>query len=152
MRKRWLILMSMAIVAMLVLVACGNGDDDDDAEPTNTAAAGGAASTAPAAGGDATEMPGMSSSTTTVGMLDAMAFDPETLTVAAGEEVEIMLTNDGAIPHNMSVDDAGVDETLDGGESNTFSFTAPDEPGEYEIYCNVPGHREAGMVATLVVE
>lgn len=149
MRKQWLTLMSVAVIATLVLAACGSGGDDD-AEPTNTTATGGTTATTPAAGGDATEMPGMTG--TMVSMVDAMAFDPDTLTVAAGEEVEIMLANDGAIPHNMSIDDAGVDEDLDGGESTTFTFTAPDAPGEYEIYCNVPGHREAGMVATLVVQ
>ena len=25
-------------------------------------------------------------------------------------------------------------------------------PGTYEYYCNVPGHKEAGMVGTLIVE
>ena len=38
-----------------------------------------------------------------------------------------------------------------GGGSGTLEFT-PTEPGEYEYYCTVPGHKEAGMLGTLVVE
>ena len=127
MRKRWLTLLSVAIAATLVLAACGSGDDDDD---DNAAALSG----------------------TPVSMKDAMRFDPDTLTVKAGTEVEIALTNDGAIKHNMSIDDADVDEDLDGGKSTSFTFTAPDAPGEYKIHCNIPGHEAAGMVATLIVE
>jgi plastocyanin len=130
MRKQWLTLLSVAIVAMLVLAACGSGDDDDDD-----------------ASGDSGELSG-----TPVAMQDAMRFDPDTLTVKAGSEVEIALTNEGAIEHNMTIEDADVDQDLDGGESTSFTFTAPDAPGEYQIHCNVPGHEAAGMVATLIVE
>ncbi|HEX5166216.1 MAG TPA: cupredoxin domain-containing protein [Thermomicrobiales bacterium] len=127
MRKRWLTLLSVAIVAMLVLAACGSGDDDDDDAAADL-------------------------SGTPVSMKDSMKFEPDTITVKAGSEVEIALSNDGAIKHNFSIDDADVDEDLDGGKSKSISFTAPDSPGEYKIHCAIPGHESAGMVATLIVE
>lgn len=37
------------------------------------------------------------------------------------------------------------------GENNTIEFT-PSEPGEYEFLCTVSGHKEAGMVGTLIVK
>jgi uncharacterized cupredoxin-like copper-binding protein len=127
MRKQWLTLMSVALVAVLAVAACGSDDDDND-------------------GGNA-ELTG-----TPVSMKDSMRFEPNALTVKAGDEVQIALSNDGAIKHNMSIEDADVDKDLDGGDSTTVTFTAPDSPGEYKIYCNIPGHEAAGMTATLIVE
>ena len=34
----------------------------------------------------------------------------------------------------------------------TVTFTAPAKPGQHRIYCDQPGHEQAGMVGTLVVE
>jgi uncharacterized cupredoxin-like copper-binding protein len=36
------------------------------------------------------------------------------------------------------------------GQSATLDFT-PSKPGTYEFWCTVPGHKEAGMRGTLVV-
>lgn len=36
------------------------------------------------------------------------------------------------------------------GEQASVTFT-PTEPGTYEFYCTVPGHREAGMIGQLTV-
>lgn len=36
------------------------------------------------------------------------------------------------------------------GGTSTVEFT-PSEAGTYEVYCSVPGHKEAGMVAQVVV-
>jgi uncharacterized cupredoxin-like copper-binding protein len=44
------------------------------------------------------------------------------------------------------------EEEVDAGESATFTFTAPEEPGEYQIICAIPGHLEAGMQGTLTVK
>ena len=132
MRKRWLTLLSVAMIAMVMLAACGNGDDDDDDDAADDAAS------------DFNGMP--------VAMLDEMAFEPETLTVSAGEDVEIALTNEGAITHNFSIEGADVSVDLDGGDMETVTFTAPEEPGEYKIFCDEPGHEGAGMIGTLVVE
>jgi plastocyanin len=84
--------------------------------------------------------------------MDEMSFDPESLTVKAGEDTEIALVNDGSAKHNFSIDEVDVDVDLSANDGKSFTFTAPDSPGEYKIYCDIPGHESAGMVATLIVE
>lgn len=41
---------------------------------------------------------------------------------------------------------------LGDGESDTITFTVPDEPGEYDYLCTFPGHYAGGMVGTLIVQ
>lgn len=41
---------------------------------------------------------------------------------------------------------------LGNGESDTITFNAPSEPGEYTYICSFPGHYSGGMVGTLIVE
>lgn len=43
-------------------------------------------------------------------------------------------------------------EMLGGGESDSVTFTVPEEPGEYTFICSFPGHYAGGMVGTLVVQ
>lgn len=39
-----------------------------------------------------------------------------------------------------------------GGETVTVTFTAPEEPGEYQYICTFPGHYAGGMKGTLIVQ
>lgn len=41
---------------------------------------------------------------------------------------------------------------LGDGESDTITFTAPEETGEYDYLCTFPGHYSGGMVGTLIVQ
>lgn len=41
---------------------------------------------------------------------------------------------------------------LGDGESDTITFNAPDETGEYDYVCTFPGHYSGGMVGKLIVQ
>lgn len=43
-------------------------------------------------------------------------------------------------------------DMLGNGESDSITFTVPEEPGTYQFICTFPGHYSGGMVGTLVVE
>ena len=154
-RKPLLAVICAALAALsLGLAACG--DDDDSAADQTTTEATTAATvpatpvptettpTAPAAGATALEVDADPSG--------ALAFVQKTLTAKAGE-VDITLKNDAPVPHNIAVEgtDAGVSDTVqDGGTAELTIANLP--AGTYEYYCEVPGHRQAGMIGSLTVE
>ena len=72
-------------------------------------------------------------------------------TEAAAGPASFSLANEGAILHNVVLEEPGdvVVVEAPGGGTETGTFTL--EPGEYTFYCNVPGHRAAGMEGTLAV-
>jgi uncharacterized cupredoxin-like copper-binding protein len=94
-------------------------------------------------------------------------FNPSNLTVPAGQEISLDLKNNGAVTHDFIIMNQGADIGADFGEedapnvywqaeqaagtSGTYTFTAPSQPGEYQIVCGVKGHYQAGMVAKLNV-
>jgi uncharacterized cupredoxin-like copper-binding protein/mono/diheme cytochrome c family protein len=77
-------------------------------------------------------------------------FEPKEITIPADTDVPFTLPNDGAAPHNFSIDELGVSVDIAPGATEETVINAP--PGTYEYYCNIPGHKEAGMVGTLIVE
>ena len=80
----------------------------------------------------------------------SLAFDPVEITVAAGEDIAIVLTSDDLL-HDFTIDDIDVHVAADRGETVEGGLRA-DKPVKYTYYCTVAGHREAGMEGTLVVE
>jgi nitrite reductase (NO-forming) len=75
-------------------------------------------------------------------------FDPKEIEIPAGKPVKLLIPNLGATAHNFSIDALKISVDLPPGETKEVSINAPE--GTYEYYCNVPGHKEAGMVGTLV--
>ena len=60
--------------------------------------------------------------------------------------------NDGKIDHDFVVQGNGVDEktpTIGAGQSATLDVDL--KPGTYDVYCSVPGHKQAGMDLKLTV-
>jgi plastocyanin len=80
-------------------------------------------------------------------------FDPAILRVEAGAPVTLTVTNTGAQLHTLTVPRLRVDTgTIEPGAAATLTFTAPTGRGSYDVICTFPGHEEAGMIGSLVVE
>ena len=101
-----------------------------------------------------------------VTMTDFM-FQPNQFTVPAGQDITVHTRNTGAVVHNFVIMKLGKTagptfeaedepniywkvEIPSGGSTDT-SFTAPTEPGEYEVVCSTEGHIASGMIAKLIV-
>lgn len=79
-------------------------------------------------------------------------FSPAAVSVDAGRAVTLVLDNSGAeTEHGLSLPALGFRLQASAGEiaRKTFAF---DKPGKYEFECDLPGHREAGMKGTLIVQ
>lgn len=88
----------------------------------------------------------------TVGALDAFAFDPAALSAKVGEEVTVTLDNKGVLEHNFVITEFDVHlGPLAGGTKSAPGTFTPTAAGTYTYFCDVPGHREAGMEGTLTV-
>ena len=78
------------------------------------------------------------------------AFEPTEVRVRAATTFTVVLDNEGALTHDLTVVDLGFQLIAGPGEVAAGSLLAA-EPGRYEIRCSIPGHAEAGMTATLIV-
>lgn len=79
-----------------------------------------------------------------------IAYDTTAITAKAGQTVNVTYINDGALDHTFLIDGVVTEQKVAAGATTTFSFTAP-AAGTYTYYCNVAGHKEAGMTGTLTV-
>jgi plastocyanin len=83
---------------------------------------------------------------------DDLKFDKSSYSATAGN-ISIELVDDGSQPHTLLFDDKSVQfkklEVAGKGKTDTGQVTL--QPGTYTIFCDIPGHRAAGMEAKLVV-
>ncbi len=77
------------------------------------------------------------------------AFRPDALAAAPGDEITIRLTNDGSILHNLEILGTVVEAAP--GQTAEITVTLPDTPGDIDFWCNIAGHREAGMEGVLTL-
>lgn len=120
----------MAIGLAVVLTACGGGTTDDGG----------------AAGNDS----GGGSATLEV-KASEFKFEPAALTAVAGEDLTIKLINVGVVEHDFIIDELGVKLNVKVGETKEANIEDV-AAGTYDVYCAIPGHKEAGMVTTLAVK
>jgi uncharacterized cupredoxin-like copper-binding protein len=164
------VLLIVGTVGLLGLAACGS-------DPAATEGSGAGSSGMPDMSRSGEPMmtgqpgtPGEVDTTVRVSQLDELAFDPTSIDVRAGETVEFVVTNEGAIGHefvlgNESFQAAHEDEmagmsglmpdepnalSLAPGQTKRLIWTFT-EPGSLLYGCHVPGHYPAGMVGEIVV-
>lgn len=104
-----------------------------------------------------------------------LSFEPDALTVKAGETIRFVVANGSAIEHDFTLGDAATEEAhrkemaemfeaggtmhhsddpnavlVEPGKTRelTWKFT---QPGRLEFDCNIPGHYEAGMKGAIAV-
>jgi uncharacterized cupredoxin-like copper-binding protein len=101
-------------------------------------------------------------------------FLPATIEVEAGKPVKLTLLNKGTVEHDFSVIEILVSDVKTTSDSHGHEMSAmaiqpklhvaavakkssvieftPTRPGTYDVLCTVAGHKEAGMVAKLIVK
>ena len=82
----------------------------------------------------------------------ALKWDRTSYQAKAGD-VTFVVKNPSPIQHRFGVEGQGLNAhggDLAAGKTGNYTLKGL-QPGEYQIVCDYPGHREAGMVAKLVV-
>ena len=77
-----------------------------------------------------------------------MGFAPDAIAVEAGE-VGVVLHNDGSILHDLRIEDQPF--VIEAGAGQTATSNVTLEPGRYQLFCSIPGHRDSGMTGVLEV-
>ena len=124
--KLWAV--ALLLLALPVLAACGGGGDNN-------------------AGGNGGG--GAEGNKVTV-TAQNLTFDTTEINLKKGQTYTIELVNKDSVQHDLVAEDINLNIPLtDPGASNSVEFT-PQETGEFEFICTVPGH-SATMRGTIKV-
>lgn len=150
-------LVAMLAAVVLVFAACGSDDDGDgdavDAGDTPAAEDGTGTDTGPdtdeGAEDDAEDDAAPPEDADVTVIAEDIDFPHGEYQVAAGT-VEIVYENEGRIVHTLVIQGVDGFKLAVNANGDVDDGSVELEPGGYELYCDIPGHRSAGMEATLV--
>lgn len=78
-------------------------------------------------------------------------FDNTAITAKLGQPITLTLENTGALAHSFVIDALSIKiENVQPGQTSSVTFT-PAAAGTYDFYCDIAGHKEAGMKGKLTV-
>lgn len=80
-------------------------------------------------------------------LMKDMLFDPEVITVPNGAHLVLEVENVDGMPHDLVLDSGLTSNLLGRGEKQTIDVGVIDST--VDGWCDVSGHREAGMVLTI---
>jgi plastocyanin len=147
----------VAVLCALALVGVGCGDDDDSGSGNSGDSGSAEKQSGGYSGGGASETEGGGSGKAQTLKLGAdpggaLKFDKGSLTAKPGK-VTIVMDNPSDLPHAVEIEGSGVEVAGDTvGKGGVSKASADLKAGEYEYYCPVGNHKEAGMEGTLTVK
>jgi nitrite reductase (NO-forming) len=137
---------ALLAISLVVVLTTGCGGDDGGGTTTSATTTGttSTGTTEAAAGASVT--------------MDEYSFDPGDVTVKQGGTIEVK--NDGAIAHNLTIEQGPDPKTKSKKLAGTPTFTPGKteklkvdlKPGKYAMACTVAGHRQLGMTGTVTVK
>src|SRR4051812_15176515 len=129
---RYVLMLGVSAVLVVALVACGDGEDLGAGGFSTAVAAQQVAIVADPSG--------------------ALRWDKTSYEATAGD-ITFVVQNPSPVVHQFSIEGNGVSYKSPNIKSKaTANYTVTNlPPGEYQIVCNYPGHKAAGMDAKLTV-
>jgi uncharacterized cupredoxin-like copper-binding protein len=128
-------------VAALALAGCGSSSSsaDETTSPANTSTA----PHAPAPGQEVVQLKADEGG--------SLKFDRDDVKTLAGK-VQLSMSNPSSVQHNIAIKGNGIDKKGPVvGKDGVSILNVQLKPGDYEFYCSVDGHEQAGMKGTLHV-
>ena len=140
MRATRLFTLAAAVTAALALAACGEDRDEESASETTST------------GEEAAAEP-QGPAVATVNLTESeFSIAPGSLQVTKSGVIEFDVQNKGSVTHALEVEGGDVEEeTEDIPAGQSASLKVELEPGSYELYCPIDGHKDKGVAGDLNV-
>jgi plastocyanin len=142
------------LLCALAIPVAGCGDDDDDGgNGAGSSNSGGGSGTKKddSGGGAASGAGGGQTLKLAADPGGALKFDKSSLSAKEGK-LTIVMDNPSDLPHAVEIEGQGVEVAGETVEKGGVSKASADlKAGEYEFYCPVGNHKDAGMEGTLTV-